>query len=60
MGKKGQPGPLKAKVHASRTKQMVLMFFDAKGIIAIQTASPNGKTVNPSYIRNVVVSSQDW
>ncbi len=28
-----QPGPLKAKVHTSRTKQMVLVFFDAKGII---------------------------
>ena len=31
--KKGQPGPLKAKVHASRSKQMVLVFFDAKGVI---------------------------
>jgi hypothetical protein len=29
--KKGQPGPLKAKVHTSRMKQMVLVFFYAKG-----------------------------
>jgi hypothetical protein len=31
--KKGQPGPIKARVHATRTKQMVLVFFDAKGVI---------------------------
>jgi histone-lysine N-methyltransferase SETMAR len=31
--KKGQPGPLKARVHASRTKQMLLTFFDNKGVI---------------------------
>ncbi len=31
--KKGQPGPIKARVHATRSKQMVLMFFDAKGVI---------------------------
>jgi hypothetical protein len=30
---KGKPGPIKAKVHASRTKQMVLSFFDSKGLI---------------------------
>jgi hypothetical protein len=27
---KGHPGPVKAKVHATRTKQMVLAFFDSK------------------------------
>ncbi len=31
--KKGEPGPIKAKVHATRAKQMVLAFFDAKGLI---------------------------
>jgi len=31
--KKGEPGPLKAKVHASRVKHMVFDFFDAKGLI---------------------------
>jgi hypothetical protein len=31
--KKGQPGPLKARVHASQTKQMILAFFDSKGLI---------------------------
>ncbi len=31
--KKGTPGPIKAKVAASRTKQMVLTFFDNKGVI---------------------------
>jgi hypothetical protein len=29
---KGTPGPIKAKVHATRKKQMVLAFFDAKGL----------------------------
>jgi Transposase (partial DDE domain) len=31
--KKGTPGPVKAKVHATRSKQMILAFFDNKGII---------------------------
>jgi predicted HAD superfamily phosphohydrolase YqeG len=31
--KKGLPGPVKAKVAASRTKQMVLAFFDRKGLV---------------------------
>jgi hypothetical protein len=31
--KKGQPGPIKAHVHASRSKQMVFVFFNAKGVI---------------------------
>ncbi len=31
--RKGQPGPIKAKVHATRSKQMVRVFFNAKGII---------------------------
>ena len=32
---KGQPGPIKAKVQASRTKQMVLAFFDNKDLIYV-------------------------
>ncbi len=51
--KKGQPGPLKAKVHASRTKQMVLVFFDAKGVIYTNFV-PKGQTVNASYIRTAL------
>ncbi len=47
--KKGHPGPLKAKVHASRMKQMVLVFFDAKGIIYMNFVS-KCETVNASYI----------
>jgi hypothetical protein len=31
--KKGKPGPIKAKVHAIRSKQMVLVFFDNEGLI---------------------------
>ncbi len=70
--KKGQPGPIKARVHASRTKQMVLVFFDAKGVIYTNYV-PKGETVNASYIRSAVarflkvfkekrpiMSSQDW
>ncbi len=47
--KKGQPGPIKAKVHASRTKQMVLAFFDSKGLIYTNIV-PRGTTVNAAYI----------
>jgi hypothetical protein len=35
--KKGTPGPIKAEVTASHTKQMVLAFFDNKGVIYMIT-----------------------
>jgi hypothetical protein len=38
---KGKPGPIKAKVHASRTKQMLLAFFDSKGLVYTHIV-PNG------------------
>jgi histone-lysine N-methyltransferase SETMAR len=47
--KKGEPGPIKAKVHATRTKQIVLAFFDAKGLIYTNYV-PKGTTVNANYI----------
>jgi hypothetical protein len=46
---KGTPGPIKAQVHASRTKQMVLAFFDSKGLI-YTNYMPRGNTVNAKYI----------
>jgi histone-lysine N-methyltransferase SETMAR len=46
---KGEPGPIKAKVHASRSKQMVLVFFDLKGLIYMNYV-PKGTTVNANYI----------
>jgi hypothetical protein len=55
--KKGQPGPLNAKVHAARVKQMVLVFFDAKGIIYTYYM-PKGETVNASYIQTALTSFQ--
>jgi hypothetical protein len=47
--KKGNPGPIKAKVIASHTKQIVLMFFDDKGMIYMNHV-PRGATVNTDYI----------
>ncbi len=46
---KGQPGPIKAKVQASRTKQMLLAFFDSKGLICMHIV-PRGSTVNAAYM----------
>jgi len=46
---KGEPGPIKAKVHMSWAKHMVLAFFDAKGLIYTNIV-PRGKTVNADYI----------
>jgi histone-lysine N-methyltransferase SETMAR len=46
---KGQLGPIKAKVQASWAKQMVLAFFDAKGIIYTNYV-PRETTVNANYI----------
>ncbi len=47
--KKGNPGPMKAKVIASHTKQMVLAFFGDKGMIYTNHV-PRGATVNSDYI----------
>jgi Transposase (partial DDE domain) len=46
--KKGQPGPLKARVHKSRMKQMVMAFFDSRGLIYTHIA-PRGATINADY-----------
>jgi histone-lysine N-methyltransferase SETMAR len=69
---KGQPGPIKAKVHATRTKQMVLCFFDSKGLIYTNYV-PRGTTVNANYIvealgkfmrifkeKRPITAQQDW
>ncbi len=47
--KKGKSGPIKAEVHATRSKQMVLAFFDNKGLIHTNYV-PKGQTVNTNYI----------
>jgi histone-lysine N-methyltransferase SETMAR len=70
--KKGQPVPIKAKVHATRSKQMGLVFFDSQGVI-YNDYVPKGKTVNSEYIitalgrflktfkqKRQVMASQDW
>jgi hypothetical protein len=43
--KKWAPGPVKAKIHASRTKQMVMAFFDSQGMVYTNYV-PRGKTMN--------------
>jgi len=50
---KGQPGPIKARVHSTRTKQMVLAFFDAKGLVYTKIV-PKGTKVNGNYIVKVL------
>ncbi len=47
--KKGKPGPINAKVHEMRAKQMVLAFFDAKGLI-YTNYMPRWTTVKARYI----------
>jgi hypothetical protein len=46
---KGTPGPIKAKVHATGIKHMVLAFFDNKGLIYTNYV-PQGNTVYAKYI----------
>jgi hypothetical protein len=48
--KKEQKGPVKAKVHASQTKSLVLVFFDYQGII-YTNHTPKEAMVNAMYIR---------
>jgi hypothetical protein len=49
---KGKPGPLEAKVQASRSKQMVFAFFDSRGLIYTHIASRSA-TINAPYIVDV-------
>ena len=51
--KKGQPGPLKARMQASRVKHMVMAFFDSAGLIYTHIV-PKGNTVNGAYIVKVL------
>jgi hypothetical protein len=51
--KRGQPGPIKATVHASRTKQMVMAFFDSKGLIYTHIV-PKSQPVNVNHIVTVL------
>jgi 4-amino-4-deoxy-L-arabinose transferase-like glycosyltransferase len=41
--------PIKARVHASRMKQMLLAFFDSKGLIYTDIV-PRGTSINANYI----------
>jgi hypothetical protein len=51
--KKGQPGPRKVMVHASRTKQMLMAFFDSKGLIYTHIV-PRGVSINAAYTVKVL------
>jgi hypothetical protein len=55
--KKGQPGPRKAKVHGTRTKKMMLVFFYAKGVIYTNYLN-KVKTVNVKYIKKALARFQ--
>jgi histone-lysine N-methyltransferase SETMAR len=44
--KKGKPGPIKARVQASRVKQMVMAFFDCRGLIYTHIV-PRGQRSTP-------------
>jgi hypothetical protein len=54
--KKGEPGPIKAEVHATRAKQMVLAFSDSKGLICTNYM-PRGTTVNAKYIMEALCNN---
>ncbi len=51
---KGVPGPVKAKVHTTRTKLMVLAFFDSQGVVSSHYV-PKGKSVNSIYVAKVLL-----
>lgn len=50
---KGTPGPLKARTQASRRKQMVISFFDCRGMVYQNYVSP-GTKVNADYIVDIM------
>ena len=47
--RKRLPGPIKAKIHATHSKQMVVAFFEATGLI-YTNYMPRGNRVNANYI----------
>ncbi len=47
--KNGKPGPIKARVQASCIKQMVMAFFDSRGLIYTHIV-PRGAKINAMYI----------
>ena len=47
--RKRLPGPIKAKIHATHSKQMVVAFFEATGLI-YTNYMPRGTRVNANYI----------
>jgi histone-lysine N-methyltransferase SETMAR len=50
---KGKPGPIKARVQAGRTKQMILAFFDNKGLVYSHIVT-RGVPINADYIVKVL------
>jgi hypothetical protein len=49
--KKGQLGPIKAKVHASQTNQILLGFFDGKGLIYSQIVPRAPLSIQPKIVK---------
>jgi hypothetical protein len=69
---KGQPGPVKAKVHSTRTEQIVLAFFNNKGMPYTNYVL-RGTMMNARYImealgkfmkifrkKRPVMTARDW
>ncbi len=54
MSGKGQPGPITAGDHATKSKRIVLVFLEANGIIYMNNI-PRGKAVDALYIMFLVV-----
>ncbi len=50
---KDKPGPLKAKVQASRSKQMVFALFDSRGLIYLHIV-PRSATINAPYVVDIL------
>jgi hypothetical protein len=50
---KGQPGPVKARAQATRSKHMVLIFSNAKGVIYTNCVY-RGKTVNTKDVKKAL------
>jgi predicted HAD superfamily phosphohydrolase YqeG len=50
--KKGQQGPIKAKVNANQTKEMLLAFFDNKGLIYLHIIPRAPLSMQPTSSRS--------
>ena len=56
---KSSPRPKKARMNRSRVKNMIIVFFDSRGIVHKEFVLP-GQTVNHAFYKDVLERLRKW